>query len=142
MHRPHDVELEHAAKEVSVRLGKRRALGAARVGDQDVGRAAQGRRVRNAVGQRPRVGHVGRDDAMGVAPRHRGAQRGLVASDDRHAGAGARERRRNGAPDAAAAAGHQRVAPLECGHGGLSRESTNTLSLKFIAFKRPRGHCD
>ena len=69
-------------------------------------------------------------------------QRALLAAEHRDRGAGAGERRRDGPPDAAPAAGHKSMPPVKHGHeaplrGPRIRSAQITLSFKFLGFKKP-----
>ena len=82
------------------------------------------------------VGHVGHHIAGCGTAAHDRCQHGLVAPEHRHRGARLGQRRRDGAADAASAAGDERVPSLER-HGafpiGVTRKYP--LSLKFRSFK-------
>ena len=81
--------------------------------DQNVDRPAGRFGCRHLAPDLDRIGDVGDAASRGLAGGHRRAQRRLAAADHGHGGAGAGERRRDGAADAASAAGDQSVPARE-----------------------------
>ena len=105
----HEVHVEHAPEELRVRLRERRRLRRSGIGDQEVDRPAV---LGGDVGRhldRGRIRHVGHQIAVRLAGRDGIAERARVAPDHRHPRPGARERLGDRKPDAAAAAGDERV---------------------------------
>src|SRR5439155_10559337 len=101
---------------------------------------ARGGRALDPGGDGARVGHVGDHIARRMAFGGGVGKGGFIAAEDGHRGARLGERRRDGAADAAAAAGDDGVMPVERDHrrrspSRLALESEITLNLKLLGFK-------
>ena len=113
---PQEIHVEHAPEELRVRLRERRRLRRPGVGDQEVDRPAV---LGGDVGRhldRGRIRHVGHQIAVRLAGRDGIAERARVAPDHRHPRPGAGQRFGDRKPDAAAAAGDERVSVSQRSH--------------------------
>ena len=147
---PQKIHVEHAPEELRVRLRERRRLRRPGIGDQEVDRPAV---LGGDVGRhldRGRIRHVGHHIAVRLAGRDGIAERVRVAPDHRHPRPGARERLGDRKPDAAAAAGDERVSvsqrsrhlqrrlTLAAPSNALAGRRRFILSLKYHAGRGPR----
>ena len=134
---PMHVEIEQLLELLRIGLAERRGRDAAGIRHQNVERAAGGFGRLHAGLDRRRIGDIGHDHTGRMTRRDRIVERGLLAAKDGHGRAGRRQRRRHGAADAAAAAGHESMPSRKQGHEGDIRQvvPADTLSLKFIGLK-------
>ena len=142
MHDAHEIDVEHAPEQRRVGPAEWRALGAARVGDQDVDRAALRDGTLHALGKRARIGDIGYEIGGRIRVRHGVPQRPLLTTRHGDNGARSRQRSRHGAADAASAACHQRVSSLDPGHTAAQpcdQMRPKALSLNIIEFKHSGG---
>ena len=132
MHHADHVLLEHVAELLGLRLGKRRAGRGAGIGDEDVDRAARGHGLADPAVHGFRVGDVGDHVARRLALPHHLGERLFAAARDGDGGAGLRQGCRNGAADAAAAAGHKCVLSLKRTHFRSTRCCGETCEFQPI----------